>query len=272
MELSHFTYGWVNPVMAFGISYLGSLLGLVCTARARRQTADAHPARWLVLASVAIGGTGIWLMHFMAMLGFTVVGQDVRYNVPLTIASALAAVGVVGVGLFTVGTGRPTALKLLGGGVLTGIGVAIMHYMGMAAMRVGRGEIDYRPDLVIASVVIAVVAATVALWFTVVAARPVTITLAAFIMGIAVCGMHYTGMAALKVHEHTGGKLTGADPFQLLMPVILLVGIVMIIVLYAVLTAPEDLTSDPRAPVRARPADRASAASPDRDPVRAPSP
>jgi NO-binding membrane sensor protein with MHYT domain len=250
VELSHFTYGWVNPVMAFGISYIGSLLGLLCTARARRQTADAHPVRWLVLASVAIGGSGIWLMHFMAMLGFTVVGQDVRYNVPLTIASALAAVGVVGVGLFTVGTGRPTALRLLGGGLLTGIGVAIMHYMGMAAMRVGGGEIAYRPDLVIASVVIAVVAATVALWFTVVAARPVTITLAALIMGIAVCGMHYTGMAALKVHDHVGGRLTGADPFQLLMPVILLVGIVMIVVLYAVLTAPEDMTSEPRRPVR----------------------
>lgn len=250
MELSHFTYGWVNPVMAFGISYVGSLLGLLCTAKARRLAPGSHPGRWLVLAAIAIGGTGIWLMHFMAMLGFTVVDKDVRYDVPLTFASALAAVGVVGVGLFTVGTGKPSVLRLIGGGILTGVGVAIMHYMGMAAMRVGGGDIAYRTDLVIVSVAIAVVAATVALWFTVVAARPVTITLAAVIMGVAVCGMHYTGMAALKVHEHVGSsKLTGADPYQLLMPVILLVGIVVIVVLYAVLTAPEDIKSEPRTPV-----------------------
>jgi NO-binding membrane sensor protein with MHYT domain len=101
MELNHFTYGWVKQALAYGISFLGSLLGLICTARARgyRYTGSS-PTRWLVLAAVAIGGTGIWLMHFMAMLGFTVVEDNVRYDLPITIASALAAIGVVGVGLF----------------------------------------------------------------------------------------------------------------------------------------------------------------------------
>ena len=236
MELSHFTYGWVNPVMAYGISFLGSLLGLLCTARARSERAGAHPGRWLVLAAVAIGGTGIWLMHFMAMLGFTVTGTDIRYNVPLTVASAVAAVGVVGTGLFIVGTGRLSIWRLLGGGVLTGVGVAIMHYMGMAAMQVS-GDLAYQPLLVAASVLIAVIAATVALWFTVVARRPLAITLAALIMGVAVVGMHYTGMAALEVHAHANAsRLSGADPFSFLMPVVLLLGIVVIVVLYAVLT------------------------------------
>jgi NO-binding membrane sensor protein with MHYT domain len=227
--------------MAFGVSFLGSLLGLVCTARARRYQAGDHGGRWLVLAAIAIGGTGIWLMHFMAMLGFTVTDKDVRYDVPLTVASALAAVGVVGVGLFILGTGSLSIIRLLAAGVLTGVGVAIMHYMGMAAMNVD-GELRYDVKLVVASVVIAVVAATVALWFTVVAQRPLAITVAAAIMGVAVCGMHYTGMAALAVHEHPGGvtKVSGADPFSFLMPVVLLVAMVMIIVLYAVLTAPEE--------------------------------
>lgn len=240
MELNHFTYGWVNPALAYGISFLGSLLGLICTAKARGYQGAGHPTRWLVLAAVAIGGTGIWMMHFMAMLGFTVAGDDVRYDVSITLASAVAAVGVVGVGLYIVGTGELSLPRLLGGGVFTGVGVAIMHYMGMAAMRV-HGDISYDYRLVAASVAIAVVAATVALWFTVVIQTPGLITLAAAIMGVAVCGMHYTGMAALQVHENPGRtQVGGTEPFSFLMPVILFAGIAMIVVLYTVLTAPEE--------------------------------
>jgi NO-binding membrane sensor protein with MHYT domain len=239
MELDHFTYGLVNPVLAVAISFLGSLLGLVCTARARSQR-GGHPVRWLVLAAVAIGGTGIWMMHFMAMLGFTVADADVRYNVPITIASAIAAVGVVGIGLSLIGTDAVTIPRLLGGGAFTGVGVAVMHYMGMAAMRVN-ADVGYDARLVTASVAIAVVAATVALWFTVVARRPATITLAALIMAFAVSGMHYTGMAALDVQAHTGlAHSDGAEPFTFLVPVILFVGIAVIVVLYALLTAADE--------------------------------
>ena len=249
MELNHFSYGLINPVIAYGISFQGSLLGLICTARARSPRGGEHPARWLTLAAVAIGGSGIWLMHFMAMLGFTVAGTDVRYDVSITIASALAAVGVVGVGLFIIGTRRPSAPRLIAGGIFTGVGVAIMHYMGMAAMRVD-GDVAYDARLVGASVAIAVVAATVALWFTVVAKRASSITIAALIMGVAVVGMHYTGMAALRVEAHENIEhVSGTEPISFLMPVVLLVGIVMILVLYAVLTGPEE--EDHAARVRA---------------------
>jgi len=240
MELNHFTYGWINPTLAYGISFFGSLLGLICTAKARGYRGAGHPTRWLVLAAVAIGGTGIWVMHFMAMLGFTVAGDDVRYDVSITLASAVAAVGVVGVGLFIVGTGDLSLPRLLGGGVFTGVGVAVMHYLGMAAMRV-HGDIGYNTTLVAASVAIAVVAATVALWFTVVIQTPGLITLAAAIMGVAVCGMHYTGMAALEVHAVAGRtQVGGVEPFNFLMPVVMLAGVAMIMVLYTVLTAPEE--------------------------------
>lgn len=239
MELNHFTYGMINPALAYGISFLGSLLGLICTAKARGYQHRGHPARWLVLAAVAIGGTGIWVMHFMAMLGFTVTDHDVRYDIPVTVASAVAAVGVVGVGLFIIGTGKLSMTRLLAGGAFTGVGVAIMHYMGMAAMHVD-GEVGYDSTLVAASVVIAVIAATVALWFTVVAQTPGLITAAAAIMGVAVCGMHYTGMAALQVAPHLRvERATGAEPFSFLTPVILMAGFAMVVVLYAVLTAPE---------------------------------
>lgn len=241
--LEHFTYGWVTPVMAYGMSFIGSLLGLICTKRGRAVQQSGKHVRWLVLAAIAIGGAGIWLMHFLAMLGFTVVGSEIRYDAGLTLASALAAIGVVGVGVFTVGHGRPTLLKLLGGGLFTGLGVATMHYVGMAAMRV-EGSVGYRTSLVIASVAIAVVAATVALWFTIVVESPLAITVAAAIMGVAVCGMHYTAMAALQVelHSHSGG-LGGIDPFGFLVPVVLFVGIALIMVLFSVLTQEEAVPS-----------------------------
>src|SRR3569833_1697492 len=71
-QVHHFTYGWITPAFAFAMSVLGSLLGLVSTARARAATDRRRRAWLLVLAAWAIGGTGIWVVHFMAMIGFSV--------------------------------------------------------------------------------------------------------------------------------------------------------------------------------------------------------
>ncbi|WP_345073559.1 MHYT domain-containing protein [Phytohabitans flavus] len=142
MEIHHFEYGWITPTLSYALSVLGSLLGLTCAVRVREATTQAQRAWWLMLAAWAIGGTAIWSMHFMAMLGFSVVGQQIRYDVALTAASALIAVVVVGIGLFIAALGRPTIVKILLGGLFAGLGVAAMHYTGMAAMRV-EAEIHY---------------------------------------------------------------------------------------------------------------------------------
>jgi NO-binding membrane sensor protein with MHYT domain len=236
--LHQFTYGAITPVLAYALSFLGSLLGLIATTRARASVTREQRARWLVLAAWAIGGTGIWVMHFMAMIGFSVSGSAVRYDIKTTVASWLIAVIVVGVGLFTVGYGRPSMAKLLIGGPLTGLGVAAMHYTGMDAMRVS-GAVGYDRNLVLASCAIAVVAATVALWFTLVVRKPVVTVVAAAIMGVAVCGMHYTGMYAMRVHMHeTPNQLTGVDPMMFLVPILVFVILVAIALSYAMLAAP----------------------------------
>ena len=137
-------------------------------------------------------------MHFIAMLGFAIPGQLVTYNVPLTLASMLIAIAVVGVGLFIVGFGGGGLVPLLAGGVIIGIGVATMHYLGMAAMMMP-DSMSYSPPLFVASVVIAVVAGTAALWIgTWVRSIAATVG-ASLVMGVAVSGMHYTGMAAMRV-------------------------------------------------------------------------
>ncbi|OLB76588.1 MAG: signal protein, partial [Actinobacteria bacterium 13_2_20CM_2_71_6] len=197
-HIHHFAHGWTTPTLAYLLSYLGSLLGLVATARARQSASAATRARWLVLGAWAIGGTGIWVMHFMAMIGFSVDGVPIGYDLTVTVASWLTAVIVVGIGLFIVGYGHATAWKVLAAGLFTGLGVAGMHYSGMAAMRMS-AAINYDRVRVLLSVAIAVGAATAALWFTLVVRRARWIAVIAAIMAVAVSGMHYTGMSAVSV-------------------------------------------------------------------------
>jgi NO-binding membrane sensor protein with MHYT domain len=257
-EIDHFTYGLITPGLAYALSVLGSLLGLTCTAKARSADSAGRRAWFLLLAAWAIGGTGIWVMHFMAMLGFGVDGSEIRYDVPLTTASAIIAITVVAVGLYTAGIGRPTPLKIILGGTFAGLGVASMHYTGMAAMQIN-GTVNYDNMLVAASIAIAVVAATVALWFTVAVRKPIAIIGSALVMGVAVCGMHYTGMYAMEVHVHgTEAALTGSTAFGLILPIVLLVIFVVIGLIYAVLTAPTDEDRAGAAYLDARIANRAA--------------
>jgi NO-binding membrane sensor protein with MHYT domain len=209
VHVNNFSYGALNPVLAYAASCFGCFLGLRCTTRARASQGRAR-ASWLVIAALAIGIMGIWVMHFIAMLGFTIPGQSIRYNVPVTVLSMLIAVAVVGAGLFIVGYSKGGAGPLLLGGVAIGIGVASMHYIGMAAVR-AQDTLTYSLALVAISVVIAVIAGTAALWAAVRLESAWSAFIASLIMGVAVSAMHYTGMAALRVHASVGTVVTAPD-------------------------------------------------------------
>ena len=137
-------------------------------------------------------------MHFVAMLGFSIPGTIIRYSVPVTILSMLIAIAVVGIGLFIVGFGAEGLGSLLSGGLIIGVGVASMHYIGMSAMRMPQ-TMHYNAALVILSVIIAVVTGTVALLAALWLDTAWAAVGASLIMGVAISGMHYTGMAALHV-------------------------------------------------------------------------
>ncbi|MFF3952581.1 MHYT domain-containing protein [Streptomyces sp. NPDC001890] len=194
-----FSYGAVTPVAAFLMACLGAALGLRCTNRSLR-TERSFKAGWLALGATSIG-SGIWTMHFIAMMGFSVEGVAIGYDMPITFASLAVAVGMVGVGIFIVGYRGATGMALVTGGTITGLGVATMHYLGMAGMRLD-GQFEYDTVTVALSVVIAVVAATTALWAAVSVHGFLPSLGASVVMGVAVSGMHYTGMAALSVHLH----------------------------------------------------------------------
>ncbi|MGY4975747.1 MHYT domain-containing protein [Streptomyces sp. 900105755] len=214
-----FSYGVVTPLVAYLMACLGGALGLRCTTRAMLVAHSWRPA-WLALGSAAIG-SGIWTMHFVAMMGFSVKETPIHYDKPLTYASLGLAIVMVGVGIFIVGYRGATGTALFTGGTITGLGIASMHYLGMAGLRLN-GTLQYDTVMVAASVVIGVVAATSALW----AAGQVRGFLwsvgASLVMGLAVSGMHYTGMAALSVHLH-GADVTspGDSPASLLAPMLI---------------------------------------------------
>jgi len=138
LQVNQFSHGLLNPGFGWLPYCLGSFIGLRCLTRARAYTGRAR-ASWLLIASVAVGGTGIWAMHFVAMLGYTIPGQEILYNVPMTVISLVAAISVVAVGLFIVGFGGGGPGPVLAGGVIMGVGVAAMHYTGMDAMHVYAG-------------------------------------------------------------------------------------------------------------------------------------
>ncbi len=148
-------------------------------------------------AATAVGGGAIWSMHFIGMNAADL-GMPVAYDPVLTIASLVVAIIAPALGLFIVGRSDGGLLNLPLGGVLTGLGVTLMHYTGMAAM-IMPARISYDPTLFIASIVIAIVAATVALWLAFNLRGNLQRFGSAFVMGVAVCGMHYTGMYALKL-------------------------------------------------------------------------
>ena len=224
VTVHNFSNGLLNPALAYAVSCLGGFLGLRCVTRARAYGGSAR-ATWLTVAAVSVGATGIWAMHFIAMLGFSIPGQQILYNVPITVGSMLLSIVVVGIGLFIVGYGDGGVGRLLLGGTILGLGVNAMHYMGMSGM-VMPDAVHYSLPLVAASVAIAVVAGTAALWFGT-RVRGIGATIgASLIAGVAVTGMHYTGMAAMRVYPGPMMAMSGSTAFSFVVPVVIALTVV----------------------------------------------
>jgi PAS domain S-box-containing protein len=189
--------------LSIAVAILASFAALDLAGRVRETRGQAQAGWWLA-GSVAMGG-GIWSMHFVAMLAFQL-GMVVTYDVWTTVLSLVIAIVVSGFGLFIVFHRHGTWPAILGGGVLAGIGIVAMHYTGMAAMRMA-AHLSYDPFLFGLSIVIAIAAATAALWL---ALRPQRLWQqlgSAVVMGAAITGMHYTGMAAARFEP-----LAAAEP------------------------------------------------------------
>jgi NO-binding membrane sensor protein with MHYT domain len=249
LQVRSFADGPLIPLLSYVASCLGVFLGLRCATRAR-ACHGASRGRWLLLAAVAIGSTGIWAMDFLALLGFSVSGETTRYNVLVAIASLLVAVVAAGAGLLIIGVdrgeeGTPPVGGLIVFGLFLGTGLTVAHYLAMAAMRMP-GRLSYDPLLVVLSFVIAVAAATGVL-LGAARLRGVRATLGASLaLGALLCGMHYTAMAAVHIFPASspaglivgGSGSTTASGF--LLPVILGVSILAFLVGAAIALSPTE--------------------------------
>ena len=208
MHHSQMTHDSALVVLSYAVALLASYTALDMGTRLRRATGKARRL-WLTGSSVVLGG-GIWSMHFVGMLAMNA-GMPVGYDFGLTALSLIAAIVFVAVGFHLVTRAKPTISVEILAGCVVGLGVVIMHYTGMSAL-VLAGTIHYDRLLVAASVMVALIAATAALWLTLNLTRPWQRVAAAAVMAFAVCGMHYTAMAATSI-TMLPGEMVVVDPF-----------------------------------------------------------
>ncbi|WP_165856912.1 putative bifunctional diguanylate cyclase/phosphodiesterase [Marinobacter sp. JSM 1782161] len=174
---------------------------------------------WLAAGSIVMGA-GIWSMHFVGMLAFHM-HADVRYDLAMTAISMAASVIASFIAFYITLPEMITRYRIALGGGIMGSGVSIMHYLGMEAM-IMDGSFTYDTGLVVVSIVIALAASYAALFLFVrfqnQSAASWAKWLSAVVMGIAISGMHYTGMSATEFHM-AAPAVTGAsdhtDPFLL---------------------------------------------------------
>src|SRR6195256_5157278 len=154
---------------------------------------------WLVAAAVTMGG-GIWSMHFVAMLAFSM-PIPMSYDIGLTALSLVIAIFVTGGGFYVISRQSASPVHLALSGTFMGIGIVAMHYIGLAAME-GHAELSYDRLFVALSVVIAIGASTAALWLAFRTTDLGQKVIAAAVMGVAISGMHYTAMRAAIFTAH----------------------------------------------------------------------
>ena len=135
------THDTTLVILSILVAIVASYTALDLAGRVR-MTVGAARYGWLVTAAVAMGG-GIWSMHFVAMLAFSMPGMEVSYEAGLTVLSLLVAIVATGIGFLIVAQAKePRLIVLLVSGLVTGLGVAAMHYNGH-----GRHEDAGRPGL-----------------------------------------------------------------------------------------------------------------------------
>ena len=202
------TYSQSLVVFSLLVAILASYTALDMAGRL--ASTQGRVARWWLAGGAGAMGLGIWSMHFIGMLAFHL-PIPVGYDLGITLFSLAVSVGASAYALWLVSRPALPWARLCAGAVLMGLGIAAMHYLGMAALQMQPG-IEYDPFWFTLSLLIAVVAAGAALWIAfrlrLEQRRALLLRgMASVVMGLAIVGMHYTGMAAANF---PAGSICGA--------------------------------------------------------------
>jgi NO-binding membrane sensor protein with MHYT domain/signal transduction histidine kinase len=195
------------------VAIIASYTALELAGCVSETTSSPRKSRiWLIAGAISMG-TGIWSMHFIGMLAFHL-PIAVAYSLPISLVSMVIAIIVSAIALLILRRPELGAYNLIVGAILMGIGISAMHYTGMFAMQMSP-PIRYDPLIFAASILIAAGASLAALWiaFQLRSKRSKLAILAklgsASVMGLAITGMHYTGMAA--AHFASGSVCVAAS-------------------------------------------------------------
>jgi NO-binding membrane sensor protein with MHYT domain len=194
------TYNYGLVALSYVIAVIGSYVALDLISSMRNESNFVFKVFWLI-GGALIMGAAIWSMHFVGMLAF-MTEMKMSYGYFWTILSLFAAVVGSGIAFYMLQAKHSKTYFGLGS-ILIGVSIVTMHYMGMEAMETkGSIEIFYYPGLFFLSILIAIIASMGAIFCALISSKG-TINkrfllkiISAIIMGIAICGMHYTGMAA----------------------------------------------------------------------------
>ncbi|SDG23056.1 MULTISPECIES: MHYT domain-containing protein [unclassified Duganella] len=236
-SLLHYgTYSPLLVILSILVAIFSSWMGLQVAGQARLAGTRALRTAMLATGSLALG-CGVWAMHFIGMLAFDLC-IDTDYDHGLTLLSVLPSLAASWVALYIISMRRLSAFSLISGGVLVGAGIGAMHYTGMAAMRTAL-SLYYDPFMFGLSIVVAVVLATLALWIrfglrVLRLPRAIIASISAIVMGCAIAGMHYTGMAAARF---VGVMPVDASPEQNSLFVALAIAVITVAVTAFVMAA-----------------------------------
>ncbi|MEZ2350048.1 putative bifunctional diguanylate cyclase/phosphodiesterase [Caballeronia sp. RCC_10] len=244
------TYNPLLVVCSLLVAMLAAYTALDMAGRI--ALAEGRAARYWMIGGACAMGLGIWSMHFIGMLAFNL-PIALGYDPAITLLSLLIAIAASMFALWLVGQKTLPLSRLIVGALLMGPAIAGMHYTGMAAMRMRPG-IEYEPALVVLSVTIAIVASGAALWIAFrlrqASGRLFLRGIASLVMGVAIVGMHYTGMAA--AHFPPGSicdaARDGSDPAWLALVVIL---VTLAVIAIALIISVLDLRMEARTAVLA---------------------
>ncbi|WP_433945998.1 bifunctional diguanylate cyclase/phosphodiesterase [Paenibacillus sp. SN-8-1] len=209
----HYKYWMV--LLSFIIAIFSSYSALTLAAKINHASGRAQMG-WL-LAGSCVMGCGVWAMHFIGMLAFSLDIQ-ITYDAGITILSLISMILASYVAFRITLPSKVRVRNLAIGGFCMGGGIVAMHYTGMAAMRMG-GNLTYDPLYWTLSAIIALTASYASLYlflkFRNRAAASVAKWISVVIMGIAICGMHYTGMKAMIFSSsHNGNGISNSDSYM----------------------------------------------------------
>ena len=191
--------------------------------------------KWWLLGGAFTLGAGIWTMHFVGMQAFQM-AMPMSYDLFLTILSMFFAIAASGIA-FLIVTMKKGIASLLVGGVIIGLGISTMHYVGMSAML--HMHIRYIPSLFSLSILIAIFASQTALWAMMRSGHNIFLNMvSALVMGAGICGMHYVGMSAAvfypEPHNISHSEIISPEllSFYIATMTILIVGIGLLLSTY----------------------------------------